>query len=62
MAGQMTAERNADDKKEGMTLADLQEFIDDCYRLNLPIATRVTAYVGWKAQLQRVVATGKKDS
>lgn len=54
-------EHTADDKSAGMTLQELQAFIDDCYRLDMPVTTPVKATVGFRAQLQRVGATAERN-
>lgn len=56
-----STEHTAADRSAGMTLAELQQFIDDCYRLDIPVTTRVKAYVGFKAQIQKVFSSPERN-
>jgi hypothetical protein len=50
--------RTADDKKQGMTLADLRAFLAEVDRAGIPDTSVVKAAVGFKAQLQKVGVRG----
>lgn len=52
---------NATDKKRGMTLAEVQQFVDDCYRAGMPTDTPVSAVGGFpRSQIQWLRAEAKE--
>lgn len=50
--------RTADDKKVGMSLADVRAFLAEVDRAGIPNTAMVGAVVGFKAQLQKLKVTG----
>lgn len=52
-----STEHGAADRQTGMTLQELQQFVDHCYRLDMPVTTPVKARVGWKGQLTVLTGT-----
>lgn len=55
-----TIAHRAPDKKAGMTFADLRLFVQDCMHADIPDDTKVEAYVGFRAQIQRIEVTVKE--
>ncbi len=48
------------DKKAGMTFAELRLFVQAAMSADVPDDTKVEAYVGWGAQIQRLEVTVKQ--
>lgn len=46
--------KHAADKRRGMTLSEVQEFLIDAATQGIPSDARPDAYVGWRAQIQRL--------
>lgn len=46
--------KHAADKRQGMTLSEVQEFLIDAATPGIPADARPDAYVGWRAQIQRL--------
>lgn len=51
----------APDKATGMTVADLITFVKDCERVDLPRQSRVRARVGFRGQVQELIARSPED-
>lgn len=50
--------RTADDKKLGMSLADLKAFIAEADRAGIPDSALLAIRVGFKSQLHRIAVKG----
>lgn len=48
----------ADDLKEGMTLAELTLFVQNALRRDIPPEAHVTCRMGWRQQVQRLEVRG----
>lgn len=52
---------HAHDKRAGLTLADLQRFIDDCYRADIPTTGHPTVTISWRARVQTITCRSEDD-
>ena len=55
---ELTVTHDAADKKAGMTVSEVQAFVDQCMRAGLPLTTPVKTALGWKQQCERLIARG----
>lgn len=62
MTGQPRSARrvanNAQDRKTGMSLGDVAQFVADAYSAGLTDAAEVRVQIGWRAQVQTATAEG----
>jgi hypothetical protein len=55
----VTLGRAAEDKKAGMTLAEVAAFVQEAYRLDVDPTVTVAARVGFSGQLQSITTKPK---
>ena len=55
----ITNTAKADDRKLGMTLNELEAFVQASMRLGLPGDARITVTIGWSGQVESVTAAGE---
>lgn len=56
MTGSLTFTKKAEDKKAGMTLLELQEFVNEAIQANVDPLKPVKITIGFRSQIQSITA------